>query len=266
MPEGDTVFRAARLLDRTLAGRVLTAERLPGPAARHRRPLRGPRARHLVARQAPAHPDRHRPALDPPHPPQDGGRPGTATCAASAGAARPTRRGSCSRPTTGSPSASRSASSSCSPREQEDAAVGHLGPDLLGPDWDEEEAVRRLREDPDRPLATRCSTRPGSPASATCTSPRSASSPGSIPRTRGRPGARPAAPGPPGPADARRQQGAAAAEHHRRPAPGAADVGLPPRPAAVPALRHHGGGRDAGRRPAASGRRTGARAASREPA
>ena len=28
--------------------------------------------------------------------------------------------------------------------------VGHLGPDLLGPDWDEAEALRRLRADPDR--------------------------------------------------------------------------------------------------------------------
>jgi formamidopyrimidine-DNA glycosylase len=30
--------------------------------------------------------------------------------------------------------------------------VGHLGPDLLGPGWDEDEAVRRLSADPDRPL------------------------------------------------------------------------------------------------------------------
>ncbi|CAM5392947.1 putative endonuclease 8 2 [Streptomyces narbonensis] len=34
----------------------------------------------------------------------------------------------------------------------EAGAVGHLGPDLLGPDWDPEEAVRRLRAAPDRPL------------------------------------------------------------------------------------------------------------------
>ncbi|WP_336923149.1 DNA-formamidopyrimidine glycosylase family protein [Aquipuribacter sp. SD81] len=31
--------------------------------------------------------------------------------------------------------------------------VGHLGPDLLGPDWDPAEAVRRLAADPARPLA-----------------------------------------------------------------------------------------------------------------
>lgn len=36
------------------------------------------------------------------------------------------------------------------PTSEEDAAVGHLGPDLLGPDWDEAEALRRLRADPSR--------------------------------------------------------------------------------------------------------------------
>lgn len=30
--------------------------------------------------------------------------------------------------------------------------VGHLGPDLLGPDWDPAEAVRRLRQKPDRAI------------------------------------------------------------------------------------------------------------------
>jgi endonuclease VIII len=34
----------------------------------------------------------------------------------------------------------------------EGAAVGHLGPDLLGPDWDPAEAVRRLLSDPARPV------------------------------------------------------------------------------------------------------------------
>jgi endonuclease VIII len=36
--------------------------------------------------------------------------------------------------------------------DQESRVVGHLGPDLLGPDWDPAEAVRRLREDPARPV------------------------------------------------------------------------------------------------------------------
>ena len=38
------------------------------------------------------------------------------------------------------------------PRGREDDAVGHLGPDLLGPDWDADEAVRRLAADPDREI------------------------------------------------------------------------------------------------------------------
>jgi endonuclease-8 len=38
------------------------------------------------------------------------------------------------------------------PTRREDRAVGHLGPDLLGQDWDEAEAVRRLRAQPDRPI------------------------------------------------------------------------------------------------------------------
>ncbi|MGK5497584.1 DNA-formamidopyrimidine glycosylase family protein [Streptomyces sp. URMC 125] len=37
--------------------------------------------------------------------------------------------------------------------EDEEQAVGHLGPDLLGPDWDAGEALRRLLSDPGRPLA-----------------------------------------------------------------------------------------------------------------
>jgi len=38
------------------------------------------------------------------------------------------------------------------PRAEEDRVVGHLGPDLLGPDWDDQEAVRRLLSKPARPL------------------------------------------------------------------------------------------------------------------
>lgn len=38
------------------------------------------------------------------------------------------------------------------PTAQEDEVVGHLGPDLLGPDWDPAEAVRRISADPDRTI------------------------------------------------------------------------------------------------------------------
>ena len=37
-------------------------------------------------------------------------------------------------------------------RSEELAVMGHLGPDLLGADWDEDEAVLRLGSRPDRPL------------------------------------------------------------------------------------------------------------------
>ena len=37
-------------------------------------------------------------------------------------------------------------------REDEGSAIGHLGPDLLGPDWDLDDAARRLAADPARPV------------------------------------------------------------------------------------------------------------------
>jgi formamidopyrimidine-DNA glycosylase len=40
------------------------------------------------------------------------------------------------------------------PTAREQEVVGHLGPDVLGPDWDAAEAVRRLRADPDRAVGT----------------------------------------------------------------------------------------------------------------
>jgi endonuclease-8 len=39
------------------------------------------------------------------------------------------------------------------PTAEEERLVGYLGPDLLGADWDAAEAVRRLSEQPDRPVA-----------------------------------------------------------------------------------------------------------------
>jgi endonuclease-8 len=39
------------------------------------------------------------------------------------------------------------------PTQAEDELVGHLGPDLLGPDWDAEEALRRLQTNPDTAVA-----------------------------------------------------------------------------------------------------------------
>ena len=38
------------------------------------------------------------------------------------------------------------------PRDRESEVVGFLGPDILGPDWDPDDAVARLSRDPDRPI------------------------------------------------------------------------------------------------------------------
>ena len=38
------------------------------------------------------------------------------------------------------------------PTADEDQAVGHLGPDLLGPDWDIDEALRRIEVQPERTI------------------------------------------------------------------------------------------------------------------
>jgi endonuclease-8 len=38
------------------------------------------------------------------------------------------------------------------PTSAEDTVVGHLGPDLLGPDWDLDEAVRRIAAEPGRSI------------------------------------------------------------------------------------------------------------------
>jgi endonuclease VIII len=38
------------------------------------------------------------------------------------------------------------------PTSREEVVVGHLGPDLLGLDWDQAEAVRRLSQQPARPI------------------------------------------------------------------------------------------------------------------
>jgi endonuclease-8 len=39
------------------------------------------------------------------------------------------------------------------PTDQEARFLGYLGPDLLGPDWDPDEAVRRIRQNPDTSIA-----------------------------------------------------------------------------------------------------------------
>jgi endonuclease VIII len=147
MPEGDTVWRAARQLHEALAGRVLTGSdfRVPRYATTD---LTGrqvtealPRGKHLLIRV-------------------EGGVT-VHTHLKMDGSWRIRRAG-------GYPPrdhrvrlilanqqwqavGSRLGIVEVLPTAAEARAVGHLGPDLLGPDWDGAEAVRRLLADPGRP-------------------------------------------------------------------------------------------------------------------
>lgn len=149
MPEGDTVFRAARLLDRALSGRVLTRSdfRVPQHATAD---LSGStvtatlsRGKHLLTRtdtgftihthlkmegawQVYRAGERWRRPVSQVRLLLEAG--GTTAVGFSLGVVELMR----------------------TPLEHE--AVGHLGPDLLGPDWDETEALTRLGADPDREL------------------------------------------------------------------------------------------------------------------
>ena len=62
------------------------------------------------------------------------------------------------------------------PTAEEDRLVGHLGPDVLGPDWDLDEALRRMASTPTSRSASRWSTSATWPASATSTRSRRCSS------------------------------------------------------------------------------------------
>lgn len=148
MPEGNTVWLTARALRRTLAGRVLThAElRLADLATTD---LVGqqvvdvvPRGKHLLIRLEPAHLTLHthlrmdgrwriHPAGYRVHDPDDHVR---LILANTAGTAVGWRLHDVALVATSA----------------EDTLVGHLGPDLLGPDWNAGEAIARLRVDPGR--------------------------------------------------------------------------------------------------------------------
>jgi endonuclease VIII len=152
VPEGDTVYRAARLLDRALTGKVLTGSdfRVPQHATAD---LSGgtvvgtiSRGKHLLTRV-----DRGEEAwtlhthlkmegawrvLDP-----DQRWP------------RPAHQARVVLTTADKVAVGFSLGVvELLQRTDEDSAVGHLGPDLLGPDWDPDEAVRRLLADPDRQI------------------------------------------------------------------------------------------------------------------
>ncbi len=151
MPEGDTVFRAARLLDRSLSGQVLERSdfRVPQLATTD---LAGAevlttvsRGKHLLTRfRTP----QGRSWTLHTHLKMEGAwrvhRPGQRW-------QRPAHQARVVLSTTTAVAVGFSLGIvELVATEDESTVVGHLGPDLLGPGWDEAEALRRLREDPTR--------------------------------------------------------------------------------------------------------------------
>ncbi|SCF31282.1 endonuclease-8 [Micromonospora viridifaciens] len=156
MPEGDTVWNTARVLQRALAGARLTGSdfRVPQLAAADLSgwTVRGSasRGKHLLLR------------LTAPEGHVDGGRDWTlhshlrmdgawrAYAPGERWAARPAHL---IRAVLRSPDAVAVGyhlhELALVPTAEEESLVGHLGPDLLGPDWDPAEAVRRLAAHPD---------------------------------------------------------------------------------------------------------------------
>ena len=151
MPEGDTVWRAARLLHRSLSGKVLTETdvRVPAFATWD---LSGAtvtetvsRGKHLLTRI-----DADVPWTLHTHLKMEGGwrvlKPGQRW-------PRPAHTARVVLTTADAVAVGFALGIvEIVPRDREGDLVGHLGPDLLGPGWDPAEAVRRLTEQPDRPI------------------------------------------------------------------------------------------------------------------
>ena len=150
MPEGNTVWLTARTLRSTLAGQVLThaelrlAEFATTDLVGQRVVDVLPRGKHLLIRLEPSGLTLHThlrmdgrwrtyPADYRVHDPDDHVRVVLANAA-------------------GTAVGWRVHDVALVPTAAEDTLVGHLGPDLLGPDWDAAEAIRRLRLDPDRAI------------------------------------------------------------------------------------------------------------------
>ena len=175
MPEGDTVWRAARSLDRALSGQVLTAAELRVPALATvelaGRPVLGTasRGKHLLTRLGP-HPDAD---VDPDEPVRREAAPGHDAATPLTLHTHLKMEGSWHlvapggrwrRPAHEARVVLRTPPWTAVgfalgvvevlPTAREATVVGHLGPDLLG-GWTEEaeaEAVRRLLADPARPV------------------------------------------------------------------------------------------------------------------
>jgi len=151
VPEGDTVFRAAAALDRALTGHVLTTTdfRVPQFATLD---LRGgvvvrtlSRGKHLLTRI-----DHDQAWTLHTHLKMEG------AWQVYAGADRWRRPAEQARVVLGIDGRAAVGFSlgivEVVPRHAEAELTAHLGPDLLGPDWDEDEAVARLRSQPERQI------------------------------------------------------------------------------------------------------------------
>jgi endonuclease-8 len=149
VPEGDTVWRTARSLDRALSGHVLVTSdfRVPEIAtvdlAGQEVVATVARGKHLLTRVGSDH-TLHT------HLKMEGSwhlyRPGSPW-------RRPTHQARVVLATDDWTAVGFSLGvTELLPRSEEESVVGHLGPDLLGPDWDEPAALDRLTHDPDRPL------------------------------------------------------------------------------------------------------------------
>ena len=182
---------------------------------------------------------RRRSAAHPAQPPPHGGLLARAPHRRAVGAAAAARTSSvrCSRTTPGRPSATSSACSTWSPPPTEDTLVGHLGPDVLGADWDADEALRRLRADPDRTVGEALLDQRNLAGIGTFFMTETLFLRGVTPWTPVRRRARSAGAGGPGAPAARRQPGPRRAGDHRRHPAGAHQLRPRPVRSAVPALR-----------------------------
>ena len=135
--------------------------------------------------------------------------------------------------------------------DAEDGVVGHLGPDLLGPDWSLHEALRRLRADPDRTIGEALLDQRNLAGIGTLYRAETAVPAGGAPADPGRPGARPRTGRDPGQAAAGEQQADQRPGHHGRPPGRRQALGLRAAGTSLPALRH--GDRDRGVRPGRAG-------------
>ena len=155
MPEGDIVWRVAHRLDAALSGRMLTLSDLRWPSLATvdlaGREILGvvSRGKHLLVRIAPSGAD---PALTlHSHLRMEGSwhvhRTGERRPGRGEGGVRAVLANE-----TWTAVGRKLGMLDLIPTADEGRLVGHLGPDLLGADWDADDAVRRLRAQPERPI------------------------------------------------------------------------------------------------------------------